>query len=184
MTSKVDIFSGASVAVGAGPVIDVNEDTTQAIALRARYDEVVETALTSHRWGFARRKKTLSKLTDPPLNEYSAAFQIPAEALAIFRVRPDVKYSIQGREILTNAGSMDSDYIARVSEGDFPGYFVNALVSELAAQIAIPVTRDADIAEYYKSAALFAWRTARSIVSMQRPTEAADDHPFIWARSA
>lgn len=184
MTAKVDIFNGASIAIGAGPVFDVDEDTTQAIALRARYDAVYETALTSHRWGFARVKAALSKLTASPRNEWGSAFQIPAEALAVFKVYPQSDYQIYGDEIYSNATSLDVDMVARVSEGSLPGYFVNALVLELSSQIAIPVTRNPTIASNQKTEALLAWRQARGTDSMQRPTEPVTDLPFIWVRSA
>jgi hypothetical protein len=184
MASKVEIFNQVAIALGDSEITDVDQDSQCAIALRARYDAIFETALTTHRWGFARQQKQLSKLEAVPLMEWTAAFQIPAEALAIIKLYPNSRYLIYGETILSDQTALKAEIIQKPSEGLLPAYFENALVLELAAQVAVAVTGDASISNYNRAEATRSWIVARAIESQQRSTEPVADQPFIYSRRA
>ena len=180
--SKIQVWSLASVLIGNGPQQDESEDNTFNNAAREVYDILVETRLTSERWGFTRKKVELSRLPDKPLNQWRSAHQIPAEALAIYRVSPDVAYGISGDLILSNATKLEADYLYRPIEDAWPAYFATAIATELAAMVCFQVTNNAGLTQALAQKSIGEWQNAWKTDAMQRTVEEVVDQPLINVR--
>ena len=183
MSSKIEIWSQVSVLLGNGVQQSLTANNEFINQITAVYDTTYESRLSTHRWGFARKKLALSKLAAAPLNEWESAYQIPADALSIFKVYPHSDYVIVGDKVYANASTLSVDYIFKPdNEGYLPAYFVEALVGELAAMLAYGITNNATLSNGLIARAARGWMTAWNADSAQRPSEEIVDQPLIWAR--
>ena len=168
--------------VGNGPQSSLTGNNAFIENITPIYETTYHSWLTWNRWGFARKKQELSQNATDPINEFSVSYQIPAEALIIFKVYPNVRYKIYGDDIFCNNENLEVDMIQAVSEGDLPAYFVEALVTELASKVAYAVTNNATLAGDLISLAPRMWSKAAAADAMQRSTEEVQDKPLIWSR--
>lgn len=182
-TSKLDIISAALVLIGDKPLNDLTEPRIAATAANNLYDSTYEAMLCQHRWRFASGKATLNRLVAAPLNQWTYAFQIPADFLMGIGVRPNTPFEIFEDQIYSNQTALDLDYIYRPAESQLPPYFVKAMEYEMATQLAIAVTDRQSYYQLYRSEASEHWKRARFADSAQRPNRAIESNPFTHVRA-
>lgn len=185
MASKIDLISSALVLIGDTPINTLTGNSRAQQVAAALYDKTVQSELSKHRWGFARRKAQLSLLVDVPIgNDWAHAYQLPTDLVALIKLNPRVGYEIYGDKVYTNLSqALYCDYIADVSETEWPDYFAEMIEYALARKFA-PSIRDSStsadrMAQEYSNAS----RMARYTDSMQHPQTAIVDRPFIDVRA-
>jgi len=183
MASRVDIYDLASRAIGAGPVDSTGGSSVVEQTLDAVFDVTLDAVLQTNRWTFCTQLISLNRLTDPPPFRYTYAFQMPADALKLWRVDPNTPYQVASDQILSDQLELDADVTLRPEIGQLPPLFVRALYFELAAAIAIPVTQNADIATAMQRQAFRLWPQARNADAQQDPPPAIVDSPFTAVRN-
>lgn len=180
--SKEDIVSMALVYIGESPIASFTEGTSGLVASNL-YENTRDDLLTSHRWRFAVGKKSLSRLTSTPLNEWTYAFQLPTDLLMLFRVYPFDSYEVYEDKIYSHSATCDIDYLFRPSAGAFPAYFVKALAYKLAAEFAMGITNNQSLAKIMDDRAIRHLAAAKHKDTQGRPTHAITHRPWIQVRN-
>lgn len=178
-TSKVAIISQAFGLIGAPrPINDIIAEVGPQVASASQfYDTILLDMLTVHDWRYATIVAQLEQLTEKPINDaYQFAYQFPLGFLIPLRIYPKgsrrtvIDYIIYEEQIWTDQDNiLFIDYRANVGEARFPAYFVTAIIRELAAWIAMPVTQNIQIAQFERQEADRAFVRARRLDSQIQP---------------
>ena len=86
MSDRIAVFSMALGHLSAGSLVDDEEDTTQADALRTYWDTARKITLARFNWGFARRRRSLSKISATTGAIESFRYQWPSGCLKFLSV--------------------------------------------------------------------------------------------------
>jgi hypothetical protein len=183
MATAIEICSNAFVRLGAPPISSFTEGGAQGIAAANLYEPTLRAMLTDHRWRFAAAKRKLARLAAAPLNDWSYAFQLPADLLMLYRVIPSSEYQVYEDKIFSNVTEMDIDYLMRPNEGLFPAYFQLALEYKLASEFALIVTSNRSLAETYELKSVEQLKKARFADAQQSPSVAVQSFDYIETRS-
>ena len=165
--SKFDICSKALVLVGANTITSFTENTTESKVSSQLYESTLEALLTRTRWRFASKQVTLSKLTTDPTARYDAAYSLPADALIIHTVTVAddvIKYD-------------------RYGERDFPPYFKQTLVFELASLYAGAIARNDQLSDLYHKRSIAQLAIAKAIDSQAQTTRRMEVDRFKNVRN-
>ena len=187
--SKFDICNKALVLVGANTITSFNQATTESKVANNLYESTLENLLTRCRWRFASKQKQLSKNTTNPDARYKSSYAMPNDALVIHTITVSddvIKYDIYGGNIFTNTTSSDtliSDYTFQPSESDFPPFFTQTLVFELASLFAGAIARNDQLSELYHKRAVAQLAVSRALDSQQQTTRNLDLDRFRNVRN-
>jgi len=155
MASEVDICNLALSHIGASATISsLTEQSEEAFHCNLLYAEIRDSVLRAHPWGFATRHLALSDVGTPPGN-WSYRYAYPNDCLYAREILQTntaldpVKFEIalgdayNARVILTDQKSATLIYTYQTTNTlVFDPLFTNALAWRLAAEIAMPLTRD------------------------------------------
>ncbi len=182
MATDIEICSNALIMIGHGAIASFTDGGAGANTAAALYETTYESLLSQHRWRFAAAKITLSRVTSSPLNEWTYAYQLPANYIAGFGIHPRVDYEIYEDKLLSNMDTIDLDYIFKPDESKIPAHFQRLLEFSLASIFAIPVTDNSSKAAEYRKMYEDQLRRAKYIDSQARPSDAIIDSPLVDAR--
>ena len=187
--TRFDICNKALVLVGANIITSFEEATTESTVAGQLYESTLEAMLTRVRWRFASKQVQLSKLAVDPLARWESAHQLPADALLIHTITISnnvIRYDRYGDKIYSDATSSDSvfcDYTFQTSEAEFPPYFKQALVFELASLFAGAITRNDSLSELYRNRGLAQLAMAKSTDSQAQTARRMDVQRIARARN-
>lgn len=183
MTTKVDIVSNAFTNLGRKPVADIDPSSAEPIVITAskKYDLLVLNALQGMPWRFATITRNLNKLaSDPPIEEFRDAFQLPADYLNMQLTRPAINYRIYENMLYTNSTEMQIDYTAKVDESKFPAYFSLYMEYRLTVDMAMPLTQQITLKQDWDKTAKQQSLEAKYQDSQQQPSNVIiDDRIFV-----
>lgn len=182
--SKFDICSRALVLVSANTITSFNDNNTESKVANQLYESTLKNLLTRCRWRFAAKQQQLSRDTTAPTARYDAKYPLPADALVINTITISdsvITYDRYENDIYCDATSTDvvvADYTFRPNEADFPPYFTQALVFELASLFAGAVARNDSLSQLYQNRAVIAMAQAKSQDSQAQTTRRVDVDRF------
>jgi hypothetical protein len=174
--SKFDICNQALVLVGANTITSFTENTTESTVANQLYETSLENLLSRCRWRFATKQQQLSRLTETPTARWSAKYSLPSDALILHTVTIGdnvIEYDRYSTEVFCDATSADivvADYTFQPSEADFPPYFKQALVFELASLFAGAIARNDQLSTLYQNRAMTQTAYAKSQDSQAQTT--------------
>lgn len=177
MTSKADIISLAFTKLGRAPITDADliSGPPEVKAASKEYDLLKDTALAAHPWRFSTLTADLPRLVAaPPVEYYQYAFMLPSDFIQLEQVRPFDKYRIYENLIYSNNDAIQIDYrsnLGELGELKFPSWFTLYMIYHLAANIAMMVTQNAQIASLWETAASNQLLIARYQDSQQQPND-------------
>ena|SRR3990167_9759470 len=158
--TKFQICSRALTRIGANPISSFDDSSalTESRVAGREWDQFVEALLSEHRWGFARKEKTLDHLTTATNVRYTELWQLPSDMLdlhGIFLVNSagdDIPIPFERMEdkIATDYdenNTLYARYTFKASEGLWPPYFVEVVTEGLEAIFAGAIKRDSELAE-------------------------------------
>lgn len=169
-TSKVEIVSQALTLIGnPRPTNNLNDDPV-VVSVSKLYDTLIYDMLTKTYWRFAIQNFSLNKLAGNPINTYwSFAYQLPPDYLTLLRIYKAgqkgnfTDYQIYQDEIWTNQDvPLIADYIFDPGPEFYPAYFVQLMIYQLAANIALPVAQNVQLMEVWTAKAEKYYQEARS----------------------
>lgn len=201
-TSDIDICSQALDLIGITPISAFDTEGNKGRVCGNLYPGVRGKLLGEYPWRFLFQKKQLGQVTPTPTNEWSYAYQLPSDIegapIAVFNSSavdaPRVKdWQVYGRKIFTNYTTLYIDYRVRTSEPNWPSYFTQLMVYEMAWHLALPLTRDKEKMQIWNEVARGTspeqgrggfFRTATQLDAQGHPTEGlqAGDYSLIAAR--
>jgi hypothetical protein len=155
MASEVDICNLALSHIGASATISsLTEQSEEAFHCNLLYADARDAVLRAHPWGFAKRHLALSDVGSPPGN-WSYRYSYPNDAIYAREILQTntagdpIKFEValsdayNARVILTDQKEAVLVYTYKVTNTlAFDPLFVNALTWRIAADIAMPLTRD------------------------------------------
>ena len=189
MSSQViSICSCALIKIGARAITSFTDGTAEAEVALHLYDGCRDALLSSYPWRFATTQKKLVQLADPPFADFSHAFQLPLDFLRAIsagngRRGQGILYRIHENELRTNAKEVILTYIFRTDEENFPPFFTELLINQLACEFCLPLTESSARAEYLAKNAEIALQKAKLIDAQQDIPSAISDFPLISVRS-
>lgn len=198
-TSAVTLCNVALKLLGADSLTSFDEGTDLAESCSTIYPSTVRALQASHPWRFTLRKLQLSRLAEPPLNEWRHAHTLPPDMLLLRQLfasgavmqAPVADYELFDGRVYSNQPDLWADYQVERDPATWPPYFTTLAEYALAAALALAVTESTDRAEYFRRLAFGApqeagtgglAREARRLDSAQQPPQALHDFPLIAAR--
>tara|TARA_R110002074_G_scaffold123695_2_gene259606 strand:+ start:22 stop:630 length:609 start_codon:yes stop_codon:yes gene_type:complete len=188
--SKFTICSKALVLVGANTISDFTSNTTESLVSGQLYELALENMLTRTRWRFATQQATLSRHADAPTARWSAKYAIPSTALIINTLTINdnvIEFDRYEDNVLCDASTSDvvvADYTFQPSEANFPPYFTQALVFELASLFAGAIARNDSLSNLYQNRAITQMAFAKSQDSQAQTTRKVDTTRFRNRRNS
>lgn len=182
-SSKLQMCRNALLAIGDDFLTSFAVDSKGSTVSQNLYDSAYQGQLTCVRWRFAAGKATLGLLVPKPTNDFSFAFQLPADNLAVHSSNPVTNYEIFGDNLFANVNAIDIDYTFLVSEAKLPPYFTLAMEALLASMFAYPVTRSLTLAKEKRDLYTVLFQQAKTADAQTRPPDEPSDRPFVSVRS-
>jgi len=186
--SALDVASNALFLMGADSISSFTDSTSEAKVANALYEDIVQASFASHRWRFATRQVTLTRLDAEPTGRFDAQYHIPSSCITAIAVTVNdipIKYDIYQNKLLCNEVSTSTlvlDFVERSPESDWPSYFTTAVEFSLAGTFAITLARDAQLAQLMEQKANLLFTKARQIDSQQQTTRKLNTSRFITQR--
>ena len=185
--NSINICSKALLILGANSISSFNDGTAEAEVAGNLYSLVRDSLLSSYTWSFAVAQRTLAKLENSPLADYQNAFSLPSDFLRVIsggsgnRGR-GLQYCIQENRLHTNQEEVNLTYIFRPDESTFPAFFVEALISKLAAEMCLPLTESTSRAGHLADKSEKDINKARLIDSQQATPKRFEDFTLVEIR--
>lgn len=155
--TAIDICAKACVLVGQKPIQSFTGGQKQATC-KMLYDMTIENLIASYVWGFAGAKVQLARLVASPGGEWKYAYKLPPDRIgqpnAYYPSNavgefPFLSWELQGDAVLCNEEAVFCDYKFAPTVARWPAYFENLAVHAMAAVLAVPLTTDRGLAEFY-----------------------------------
>ena len=186
MASEVGICNSALFKLGnKTPITAINpsDGSDQANICAEQYPIVRDALLRAHPWNFATALAKLAQLSATPTFGFDNAYQLPADWMRTITVHDNdagvgaVRYRNQGRTILSNAVALYIRYVQQVTDPNtMDPLFRELLATQLAVDIAMPITQRKTIADMMEKRLVVAWSSATG-------TDAVEDFPEDWPES-
>lgn len=180
--AKIDLISKALILIGETPLTSLSDPRYGATVGSNLFDLLFETELQSNRWRFACNKKSLSRLTDTPLNEWQFAYQLPSDLLLPLGTWPRINYEIYADRIYTNSTSVDLEYMFKPELTKIPAYFNLLMTYALARVMVKPVTESDTAVQIMDKLYLVQRNRALFSDAQGRPNKPVVDNPFTDLR--
>jgi hypothetical protein len=185
--SETTIANLALSKLGAGRIIDLDEESPEAQACRLHYAETRDEVLRSHRWNFATKPQTLVEAVGTPSFGWNHQFILPSDCLRVLEVngwrlsqRPG-HWGVEGKILLCNDPGADIRYIQRITDCNlFDSIFVEAITLKLASKIARAVNGSLEMS------AAFLEEYAKLTGGLARRIDAVEANPIrrpAWQNS-
>ncbi len=174
--------------MGADSISSFTDSTSEAKVANALYEDIVQSSFASHRWRFATKQATLTRLDAKPTGRYDAQYHIPSSCVTVIAATVNdvpIKYDIYQNKLLCDEDSSSTlvlDFVERASESEWPSYFTTAVEFSLAGTFAITLARDASLAQLMDQKANLLFTKARQIDSQQQTTRKLNTSRFITQR--
>ena len=187
--SNIDIANQGLVLVGANTIASFSDNNTESKVANQLYESTLKNLLTKARWRFASKQAQLSKSSTDPLDKWDAAYQIPTDALLIHTVtvaNKVIAYDRYNEYLYTNTNTSDTvicHYTYQPHENEFPEYFVQCLVFELASLFAGAIARNDALSMLYQKRAVRQLQQARSSESQTQTTRRLNTSLLIEVRN-
>lgn len=145
--SNTDLANGALIALGDPTIGNLSDTTSLARLVNSRFQAVRDAVLRSHNWNSATRRSTLGTISGTPINEYATAFALPEQFLKVIEVLEGdftaVRYSMEQHDdgsgfvpaLLSDAGSINLRYVARIDADAMDPLLYNAISDALAVDL-------------------------------------------------
>ncbi|WP_397384864.1 hypothetical protein, partial [Prosthecobacter sp.] len=124
----------------------LTDATKPARSCNMLYPLARDSCLRSHRWNFAQRRATLSRLSTDPLFGWAAAYALPIDCLRVLSLNGEteeesMEFDVEGKNLLTDETLANVMYTAKVEDTEqFDPLFVDALSVLLASKLAVSLT--------------------------------------------
>ena len=189
MVSKIDICNQGLVLIGANTIASFTDNTVESKVSNQLYETTLRAMLTKARWRFATKQAQLTKLATNPLDKWDSAYQIPNDAILIHTLTVSdnvIVFDRYNEELYTNTGTNDTvvcHYTYQPHEAEFPDYFTQALVFELASLFAGAIARNDNLSILYQKRAQQQLVLARSMESQTQTTRKLNTSLLIEVRN-
>lgn len=163
MASVVSICNNALIKIGAKTITSLNDATNEAKSCKTLYEDVRNAVFREHPWNCLVDRKSLSELATTPDFGFSHQYQLPPDCIRVLALNDerhpivrnglillglgqDRRFRIEGRKLVTDETEANILYISKVEDpNQYDSLLLEALAARLAAEVAYPVTRNANL---------------------------------------
>jgi hypothetical protein len=198
-TPKVELVNQALRLIGAEAITSFDEQNDLAATCTSLFDDTVRSLQASYPWRFTLEKQQLSRLTDPPINEWTYQHALMPGQLVLRQLFPSAQvgakpvadYEVFGNRVYSDQPVLWADYQTERDPATWPPHFRNLARHALAAVLAIPVAESAERADYFNRLAFGSpaegstgglMGVARRLDAQQQPPQRVEDFPLLTAR--
>lgn len=150
MASIIEICNLALTRLGADSIRSFDEDNKRARLSQITYEHVRNLYLEDFEWTFNTKYAQLALLSTITHPSFDYVYQIPTDCLYPRQIMDEsgnisstVKWEVFGIRIATSIPGAWLRYSEKVTvSGIFPPYFVEALASQIAAELAPAIVQD------------------------------------------
>ena len=191
MASEVDIANSALNLLGASTISAFTDDSKNARLVNQRYEPVRDRVFRSHAWNCLHKRVQLAQNTTAPVVEYSYAYSLPSDCLRVLKIHngttdsivSEIDYKIEGRNIVTNEGTVYLIYIAKITDPNlYDTYLQESISHQLAADHCYAITNNASLANNYMVRADERLREARFVDATENSLGTIESNEFTDAR--
>jgi len=152
MATKLEIINKTLNYLGQPSVntLDTGDDVINALS--NLYESEKKDLLASTAWSFAKKWDYLVQTTNTPIDEtYKYEYNLPTDYITMRQIYPFSNYEIlSGKVLYSNIGSkLKIQYIYDVDASQFPPYFTKLMAYALAAEGAMLVTQNVNLAQLW-----------------------------------
>lgn len=177
------ICNSALIKVGAGRIISLDDDSKEAMVCKEQYEKCVADLLRSHPWNFSIKRTSLAALVEAPAFGFAYKFQIPSDCLRVLEVGTNqAPWEKEGSTIVTDSGTCDVKYIARVEESLFDANFVEVAALKLASDICYSLVQSVQLREQLRAEYNLKLREARSYDAQEGGVRQVIANDLIYPR--
>lgn len=185
--TAVELCATALLKIGANTIQSFSDETAEAECARRLYPLTRNALLSAHPWSFTLAQVELQPEPGEPVADFAHSFALPADHLRTVSVGTGRRgrglvHRVQGGRILTDAAPITLTYQRIVAEEELPPFFLQLLVTRLAAELCVPLTENTSRAMELFRLAEAELRLARLIDSQQGTPQRVDDFTLIAAR--
>ena len=152
--TKTQIANIALAKFREGRITNIESTTDPvAVVMNDQYDHALELLLEEHRWNFAGKRVTLTKISDDPPFGWDHQYALPADCIRLKDVNgEDVEassqaFTLEGRYLLTNDDTVTITYVAKIIDTNFfSPSFAEALAFKLSSITCGRLTGDTELA--------------------------------------
>ena len=152
--TKTQIANIALAKFREGRITNIESTTDPvAVVMNDQYDHALELLLEEHRWNFAGKRVTLTKISDDPPFGWDHQYALPADCIRLKDVNgEDVEasskaFTLEGRYLLTNDDTVTITYVAKIIDTNFfSPSFSEALAFKLSSLTCGRLTGDTELA--------------------------------------
>jgi len=188
--SSIKVMNAALAEIGVPAITSFLDTSLAARTGNALYADILEGALASYPWRFARKTVTLQQVEGDAPAGYARLYRLPGGALNVHVVyEGDSKtiFDVFGRDVAIRsiwAGyePITAQITEMVPPDRWAGYFRRAFTLQLAAALAMPITQDAQLAQILDMRAERAMAYAKSRDAQGRSPSRIDTKGFLRAR--
>lgn len=167
--TPTEISNLALSQIASGPITSLQESSLPARTCASWYQQVLEELLEKGPWRFSLQRVTLAELPgNDRATRWLYAYAAPNSVLLVTRILDAQGYSTQaydyaGGFIYTNAPEAIIEYVpASVANVKTTAHFRAALIAQLAARVAMPITKNRKLAVELQQAAETATQRAQA----------------------
>ena len=189
--TKTELANVALAILGEMRITEISESSPQAERCRQMWDITRDAVLRRREWNFAVTRKTLTRLADAPIFEWTYAYQLPADYIRAIKLNEahagtsQTTWDIEGDVLMTNEEEANLVYIYRnVTVSEWDPAFNKAFATSLAAAIAPSLTASMSMADNLEA------KAERSIVKAggsnlaeDRPRAILAHHDSEWLKA-
>jgi len=143
----VDICNIALIRLGAEKIVTLDDDTKRAGLCKVLYSVVKDEMIQSHPWRFARkRKRSVGAAVSSNVFGWAYKHTLPADFRRMFMAEDqDENWTIESGILYTDTQNLNYVYVLTVDEIALPSYFVLALASRLAQEMAYSMIQSTEL---------------------------------------
>jgi len=188
--SSLKVMNSALAQIGVEEISSFSDTTQQAKVGNRLFADILESALASYPWRFARDRVTLVRNVTVAPKPWTGCYTIPSSTVTLLTVYEDdhiCSFDRFGPNIVVNADAsstsvFSAEITASVNADQWSGAFRRAFVMLLAASIAMPITQDEQTAGFLNQEAERMMLRARSRDAQGRTPSRLDTKLFVKAR--
>lgn len=153
--TKTDILNKALTLVGASPIINIDDSSTNARVLSRVYESALRGILSECKWNFATKRANLTAVTDE-LDWYDTGetyvYQKPTDMIRIYGLSDvNARWREEGDYIVSDSQGLGLRYVYYLDvPAKYPAYFIDAFVDRLCSDIAYAIVNSATLGEKFK----------------------------------
>lgn len=146
MSDSLTIINRSLGKVNAPPISSLTDGSSYAEVINREWVPARNSVLRAHPWPCCITRAKLNRSEEAPAWEFNYAHVLPVDYAVLVEVFPETKYSIESGLLLTDAEEVSIKYVSTETK-NFDAALTDAVVYELAARIAMPLTSKRTLAE-------------------------------------